>query len=79
MKAVTCLNFDHVRIEYRDRLVSLQRVTKGSTLKYEEPTINYGAWMDLVLRNSRGLELARLRSIAAGKNIYNHFLEGLTE
>ena len=50
----------HVRIEFRDRIITLHKTIKNSILRYEEPADKMKAWKDLVLRDKKGKEIARV-------------------
>lgn len=59
-----------LRIEYRNRIVSLARAIQGSVLKYEVGPLHH-VWHDLVLRSNRGEEIARV--CTTGSFILNHW------
>ena len=53
-------NLDHPRNSYRNTIVSLHRTMNGSVLAYEKPSDSMKSWFDLVLRDDKGTEIARM-------------------
>jgi hypothetical protein len=53
---------NHPRLRYQQRIISLQKINKNSSLKYEEPLDSMKAWKDLVLRDKNGKEIGRVMS-----------------
>lgn len=47
----------HPRIDYRKTILSLWKTLRGSCLSYEKSSC---AWPDLVLRDKKGKEVARV-------------------
>lgn len=49
---------DHPRMNYRKTIVSLWKISRGSSLRYERTSDSF--WPDLVLRDKSGKEVARV-------------------